>query len=187
MGRFWKLKHSQRYFTMGQKRWHFGALKYQPPLKQSYQSDLAYFRNDCLDRSWCVWGSAEMPCALRVLGPISWALGSTDWHLCNFLFSSWISSSLSASLLSRSRILSSFSSRILAKSSSRSLMLKSALNFAAILRDMDRMINSQPDAHSLQEHGHRSPPSKCAQTDDAPIIPLHCPLVYFTRKEQNGV
>lgn len=37
----------------------------------AYQSDLAYFRKVCLDRSWCVWGSAEMPCALRVLGPIS--------------------------------------------------------------------------------------------------------------------
>lgn len=116
-------KINTRYFTMGTKMTHAWA-KYQPPLEQSYQSDLAYFRNDCLDRSWCVWGSAEMPCALRVLGPISWALGSTDWHLCSFLFSSWISSSLSASRLSKSRILSSFSSRILAKSSSRSLMLK---------------------------------------------------------------
>lgn len=100
------------------------AIKYHRLRKLSYQSDLAYFRNACLDRSWCVWGSAEMPCALRVLGPISWALGRTDWHLCNFLFSSWISSSRSASRLSKSRILSSFSSRILAKSSSKSLMAK---------------------------------------------------------------
>lgn len=90
----------------------------------SYQSVLGYFRNVCLDRSWCVWGSAEMPCALRVRGPISCALGRTDWHLCSFLFSSWISSSRSASRRSKSRILSSLSNRILVKSSSRSLMLK---------------------------------------------------------------
>ena len=76
-----------------------------------------------------------MPCALRVRGPRSWALGNTDWHLCNFLFNSWISSSLSASRLSRSRILSSFSNKILAKSSSRSLIVLSSTrsNFAAKL------------------------------------------------------
>lgn len=45
---------------------------------ESYQSDFAYFRKACRDRSWCVCGSAEMPCALRVLGPISCALGKTD-------------------------------------------------------------------------------------------------------------
>lgn len=106
-------------------------------LKVSYQSDLGYFRNVCLARSWCVCGSAEMPCALRVRGPISCALGRTDWHLCSFLFNSWISSSRSASLLSRSRILSSFSSKILVKSSSRSLMLKIlALNFANLRREL---------------------------------------------------
>lgn len=134
----------------------------------SYQSDFGYFRNVCLDRSWCVWGSAEMPCALRVRGPISCALGRTDWHLCSFLFSSWISSSRSASRRSKSRILSSFSSRILAKSSSSSLMLKSALNFSKItelpgtrtdrhqspqpfldLRHGDMMLRQSPSTGSL--------------------------------------
>lgn len=112
---------------------------------ESYQSDFAYFRKVCRDRSWCVCGSAEMPCALRVLGPISWALGKTDWHLCSFLFSSWISSSLSARRLSKSRILSSLSSRILAKSSSRSLMSNSALNFSRLFRVVRRKKkNPQP-------------------------------------------
>lgn len=113
----------------------------------SYQSDLAYFLKDCRLRSWCVCGSAEIPCALRVLGPISWALGSTDWHLCSFLFSSWISSSLSASRLSKSRIRSSFSSRILAKSSSRSLMSVSAL----------KLCNPDPNKHNQVHpwHSHR--------------------------------
>lgn len=62
-------KHS-KYFKIGRKAdtW---AMKCRRLLKESYQSDFAYFRKVCLDRSWCVWGSAEMPCALRVLGPIS--------------------------------------------------------------------------------------------------------------------
>ena len=87
-------------------------------------SDLAYFLKVCRNRSWCVWGSADIPCARRVRGPMICALGKTDWHLCSFLLSSWISSSLSSKRLSKSRILSSFNIKIFAKSSSRSLIMK---------------------------------------------------------------
>ncbi|KAG9484982.1 hypothetical protein GDO78_008208 [Eleutherodactylus coqui] len=71
-----------------------------------------------------------MPCALVVLGPIWVLLGiaRTDWYLCSFLFSSWISSSFSDKRFSRSLILSSFSMRILAKSSSRSLIVLAKLS-----------------------------------------------------------
>lgn len=90
-----------------------------------YLSDLACFRKAWLVRSWkdlYVCGSAEIPWARLVLGPMIWALGSTDWHLCSFLFSSWISSSFSTRRLSMSFILSSFSTRSLVNSPCRSLI-----------------------------------------------------------------
>ena len=141
-------------------------------LELSYLSDLGYFRNACLDRSWCVCGSAEMPCALRVRGPISCALGRTDWHLCNFLFSSWISPSRSASRFSNSFILSSLSRSIFAKSSSRSLMLKSALNFvvvvvAVILRDASKAIKKKKKEKERSQRSHRF---RKTATDTPPFL-----------------
>lgn len=88
-------------------------------MKGSCLSDLGCLRKASLVK---VCGSAEMPCARLVLGPM--ALGSTDWHLCSFLFSSFTSRSFADSSRSISFILSSFMSSILANSSSISLMFE---------------------------------------------------------------
>lgn len=91
----------------------------------SHLSDLECLRSALLFKSWKdlkVCGSAEMPGARLVLGPI--ALGSTDWYLCSFLFSSLTSRSLAESSLSISIILSSLTRNILARSSCNLLMLE---------------------------------------------------------------